>query len=114
MELEQQIAENLLFPIWRCINSDFKEKYKADAWGIYENFLRASSYSASLPQFFEQLKRLIRIDFQLQFDKQIMEVLRGGNDHEVLQTIRMECSYLVLLTRDLNNQRKELFKKTDE
>lgn len=109
----EAIAENLLFPLWRCIASDFKDRYKADAWGMFENFLKAAACSENLFKFVEQFKRLMPTDWQHQHEKQVLQVLQSGKDYEVLTALRTECSYLVLLTRDLNNQRKELFTKKD-
>lgn len=105
----EEMAEKLLYPLWRCVSSDFKERYKADAWGMFENFLKSSACSENLHKFFDQFKRLMPIDWQHQYEKSVLEVLQSGEDYLVLHALRTECSYLVLLTRDLNNQRKELF-----
>ena len=111
---QEEIAENLLFPIWRCIDEDFKNKYKGDAWGIYENFLKTSACNENLKQFFEKLKRLMPMNWQHQYESQILSVLQSGKDNEVLNTIRTGCSYLVLLTRALNNERKQTLKEKYE
>ena len=109
----EKIAQDLLFPLWRCVNEDFKTKYKADAWGIFFYFLKTAACNESLPIFFEKLKRLIPMTWQHQYEKIILETLRSGEDVAVLDKLRNECSYLVLLTRELNTQRKEIFKTND-
>jgi hypothetical protein len=106
----EEVAENLLFPLWRCVSADFKGKYRSDAWGMFENFLKSSACSEDLKKFFDQFKRLIPMDWQHQYEKQVLAVIKAGKDYEVLSMLRSECSYLVLLTRDLNNQRNEQFK----
>lgn len=105
----EQIAESLLFPLWRCLSTDFKHKYRADAWGIFENFLRSSACAADLPKFFDKFKRLAPMEWQHKFEAQILSVLQSDEDETVLALIRSECSYLILLTRILNEERKEQF-----
>lgn len=110
----EEIAGNLLFPLWRCVDDDFKNKYKGDAWGIFENFLKTSACNENLKQFFEKLKRLLPMSWQYQYEKQILSVLQSGKDDAVLAALRSECSYLVLLTRALNNERKQIMKEKYE
>jgi hypothetical protein len=104
----EKIAEELLFPIWQCIDADFKKKYKADAWGYFENFLRSAACAEDLSQFFDKFKRLLPIDWKHQFEKPVLGVIQSGKDYEVLQALRTECGTLILLTRVLNNERKEI------
>lgn len=103
----EEIADRLIYPLWRCVASDFKDKYKGDAWGMFENFLKSSACSENLKKFFDQFKRLIPFEWQHQHEKSVLEVLQSGNDYEILTAIREECSYLVLLTRQLNQQLKK-------
>lgn len=108
---QEAIAENLIFPLWRCVSDDFKNKYKGDAWGYFENFLRSAACAERLTLFFDKFKRLIPMNWQHKYEAQILSVLQSGEDYTILQALRDECSYLVLLARDLNNQRKELLKQ---
>jgi len=106
---EQKIADDLLFPLWRCISADFKSKYRADAWGMFENFLKSAAYCENLKSFLDKFKRLAPVEWQHQFEKQILSVIQSGQDEYVLTALRTECSYLVLLTRILNEERKAQF-----
>jgi hypothetical protein len=106
----EEIAEKMVYPLWRCIKPDFKEKYRADAWGMFENFLKSSACQADLMKFFDQFKRLIPYDGQHNYEKSILEVLQSGQDAQILSKFRSECSYLVLLARSMNEERKEQFK----
>ena len=112
--IHEEIAENLLFPLWRCIDEDFKNKYKGDAWSIFENFLKTSACNENLKQFFEKLKRLMPMNWQHQYEKQILSVLQSGKDDQILNDLRTECAYLVLLTRAMNNERKQNLKEKYE
>lgn len=109
MELQQRVANDLLFPIWQCVATDFKKKYKGDAWGMFENFVKSAACSENLPQFFGKLKQLLPMDWQQRYEKTVTEVLSAGNDYVILDLLRTECAYLVLLTRVLNNEKKEAY-----
>jgi hypothetical protein len=109
----EELAERLLFPLWRCVSADFKEKYKVESWGMFENFLSAAACSEDLPKFLEKFKGLCPMNWQHEQDSTILEMLKSGHDETVLSLLRSECSYLVLLTRDLNNQYKEQFKNKE-
>jgi len=106
---EKHIAEDFVFPLWRCINADFKSKYRADSWGIFENFLKSSAYCENLKIFLDKFMRLIPIEWQHKFEKQILGVIDSGEDDSVLTALRTECAYIVLLTRVLNEEHKEKF-----
>lgn len=105
----QTIAEKLLFPLWRCISSDFKDRYKADAWGMFENFLKTAAACENLRSFLDKFKRLMPMDWQHQYESDVLSVIDSGADDFVLTSIRTECAYLVLLTRQLNEARKQKF-----
>jgi hypothetical protein len=112
---QQEVAEKLLFPLFRSIENGYKEKYKRDVWDQFENALRAASYTAKLSAFFENIsKRLPFIPLEVQYLASINEVLSSGIDKQVLNWLRDETSYLTLLTRMINEERKKLYKEEQE
>jgi hypothetical protein len=58
----------------------------------------------------DKFKRLAPVEWQHQFEKQVLSVVESGEDDAVLLALRTECAYVVLLTRALNEQKKEQFK----
>ena len=104
---DEKIAEDLLFPLWRSVSKDYKAKYKFDAWQHFENFVITSANSADLKAFLTKLKRLIEIRIQQRFEKQILSVLQHSDGKIILNELRKNAPYLILLTRALNNQLKE-------
>lgn len=108
-EIKEKIAADLLFPIWQCVDSDFKKKYKGDAWGMFENFVKSAACAENLAQFFGKLKQLLPMDWQQCHEQTVLTVLSAGDDHVILDLLRSECAYLVLLTRALNNEKKEAY-----
>ena len=109
---EKDIAEYLLYPIWSGVSADFKKKFKGDTWGIFENFLKTSACNANLKQFYDKLKRLLPMMLTFEQEKAVLSVLNSGYDELVLEKLRTECAYLVLLTRSMNEERKQV--KKDE
>lgn len=109
----EKIAEDLTFPLWRCIDAEFKSKYRSDAWGIFENFLKSAAFCEDLKSFLDKFKRLAPIVWQHQFEKQILSVIQSEMDEEILLSLRTECAYIILLTRALNEERKEQFRNED-
>jgi hypothetical protein len=107
--VKQKVAQDLLFPLWQCVDSDFKKKYKADAWGMFENFVKSAACAENLAQFFGKLKQLLPMDWQQRHEESVLAVLSAGDDHLLLDLLRSECAYLVLLTRALNNEKKEAY-----
>lgn len=104
----EEIAEKLLYPIWRSITDEFKDRYKADAWNIYENFIKTAACNPTLSLFYDKLKRLLPIDVKIKYEKELLSALSSNKDEEVLNLLRTETGYLVLLTRALNNERKNI------
>lgn len=103
---QEKVAEDLLFPLFRCIEEGYKERYYRDIWDQYEHAVRSASYTSKVPMFLENLKNRIPLHIQSQYLNQINSVLQAGADRQLLTWLRDETSYLILLTRVLNQDRK--------
>lgn len=108
---DEQIAERLLFPLWKGASKSLKEKYKSDSWGMFENFITSAACNATLAEFFQKITRLMKIDVRSSDKEIVLQVIQSGEDYETLQAIRTKSGYLTLLTRALNEKRKETLKK---
>lgn len=108
-EIKEKIAKDLLFPIWQSVSTDFKKKYMRDSWDMFENFVKSAACSENLAQFFGKLKQLLPMDWQQRYEESVLTVISAGDDHVILDLLRSECAYLVLLTRALNNEKKEAY-----
>jgi len=114
MEINQQvIGESLLFPLFRCIDDSYKERYKKDVWEQFENNIRAASYTAKLSTFYENITRQMPIVMQRQYGDEILKIIQSGMDKEVLNWLRDETTYLVLIARMRNEDRKKDLKERD-
>ncbi|PSJ71636.1 hypothetical protein C7N43_38285 [Sphingobacteriales bacterium UPWRP_1] len=103
----EEVAIGFIFPIWRCLNADIKQKYGADTWGMFENFVRTSASQPSLQTFLEKMKRLIKIEFRVEEQKQVLEFIQNAPAQKTLTLLRTQPSYIILIVRDANTQLKE-------
>lgn len=107
MITQEQIAEQLLWPLWRSITEDYKSKYKRDCWDHFENAIKSASYTSSLKVFLEIFKRRLPCEIQAQYAKNILSIVDAGEDVSILNILRKETTYLVVLVRLKNQERKE-------
>lgn len=110
---QQQIGEDLLFPLFRCLNDGYKKKYLKDVWQQFENNIRASAYTSKLTMFFENITRCMPIEIERQYAEGLIPILNSGKDKQILTWLRDETTYLVLLARMKNEDRKAAMKPPD-
>lgn len=110
MVTQETVAEKLLWGLWRSISEDYKTQYPREIWEHFENALRSASYTDSLKVFLTNFQRRIPIDLQAQYNKEILSVVEAGEDERVLNWLRTETTYLTMLVRLRNQERKESIK----
>lgn len=108
---QEVVAENLLWGLWRSITEDYKTHYPREIWEHFENALRSASYTDSLKVFLTNFQRRIPIDIQAQYNKDILSIVEAGEDDKVLNWLRGETTYLTMLVRLRNQERKESLKE---
>lgn len=106
---EDLIADKLLWPLWRCVSDEYKSKYKKDVWDHFENAVKSASYTGSLKVFLSNFQKRLPVDLQAQYAKDIMSVVDSGNDDEALNLLRQETTYLVMVVRLRNQDRKTAY-----
>lgn len=108
---QQQVGEELLFPLFRCLDDGYKKKYVKDIWEQFENNIRASAYTSKLTMFFENITRQMPINLERQYAEEVIKILNSGLDKTVLTWLRDETTYLVLVARMKNEDRKTALKE---
>lgn len=111
---QEDVAEKLLWGLWRSISDDYKMKYPRDIWEHFENAIRSASYTGNLKGFLTLFQRRLPLDLQVQFTKDIKFVIDAGQDEQVLEWLRTETTYLMMLVRIANQRRKDDFKAYQE
>lgn len=107
---QEKVAENLLWGLWHSIKEDYKCQYPREIWEHFENALRSASYTDSLKIFLTNFQRRIPICIQAQYNKDILSIVEAKEDDTVLNWLRTETTYLTMLVRPLNQDRKESIK----
>lgn len=102
---QQRVADDLLFPLFRCISDTYKSRYNRNIWEQFENSIRSAAYTGKLKVFITKYQRIMPSDLQAQYTKRILSVIECGEDKQVLEWLRDETAYLVLLTRLANQKR---------
>lgn len=105
--MKDKIVTELLFPIWRGIDKDFKSQYAKNIWDIFEANVRSCASSANLPQFLERIKSKMKVSIHNKYNKQIIDFIDQSDDAEVLSTMHSETSYLIIKTNIINEQNKQ-------
>lgn len=104
---QEQLASDLLWPLWRCTADDYKDRYKREIWDHFENAVRSAAYTGSLKRYLENFQSRLPVEIQAQYIKPIMGVINCGLDTEVLTWLRDETKYMVMLVRLENQTRRE-------
>lgn len=107
MVTQEQVAERLLWPLWRSVTEDYKSRYKRDVLEHFENAVRAAAYTGRLRTYLSNFQGRIPCDIQSQYMKDILSIVETGCDDEILDWLRDETTYLVMLVRIRNQERKE-------
>lgn len=110
----QLVAENLLWPLWRCVDDSYKDRYKREIWEQFENAIRSAAYTAKLTTFITNFKNRIPVNLEAQYMSLIRTIIECGLDSDVLNWLRDETTYLVMITRLMNQDRKDSYKEPVE
>lgn len=108
---KEDVAKNLIFPLFRGISDAYKSNQFAGIWEQVETRCRAAARSTnSLPRWLETVTAQLRITITNEYMNDVLEVMNAGQDEEILDWIRNETTLLVMYARLLNQNRKEFMK----
>jgi hypothetical protein len=111
---DEEVASNLLTPLWRGISVDYKGKYARNIWQQFEDNIRSAAYTARASEFLSKVVARLGITIAADDVKQVSELVGSGQDRALLKMLRDDTTLLVLLVRADNEERKEKFKKAKE
>lgn len=112
MITQEQVADKLLWPLWRCVTDDYKSRYKREIWDHFENAVRSAAYTGSLRTYLANFQARIPVTLQQQYMKSIREVVDANCDSTILDWLRDETTYMVMLVRLANQDRREAFEES--
>lgn len=105
----QQIADGLLWPLWRGIPDGYKRKYARSIWQQFEDQVRSSAYTSSLSRFLENIGRRLNVEWANAEDAALVAVfvqMAPAEAREALNILRSESTAAILLVRLRNEERK--------
>jgi len=108
----EQIANDLLTPLWRGIAPEYKKKYRIDIWEQFTNRIRSASYTtARLPVFLETITTRLGISLHATDLEKVMAIIQSLEAPTILTLLRNDTVLLVALVRLANEERKEQWEK---
>jgi hypothetical protein len=102
----QRIVDDLLWPLWRGIDSGYKKKYAQSIWQQYADNIRSAAYTDRLSVFFEKLSQRLSVTIRTEDVARVSAVLVSGEDTPVIKMLREDTLALVLICRLKNEDRK--------
>lgn len=104
------LAARFLFAHWRAIDSDLKRKYAREIWRMVQDAVRtAANQTASLLDFSHKLCRRfgdMQVGSNAAERKFLADLYAKHLDGVLLRAFRDVPEYIILLTRDLNDQQR--------
>jgi hypothetical protein len=104
---QDNIAEGMLYPLFRCIDDQYKVRYALNIWEQFEGAIRSAAYTGSLKTFLSNFSKRMPIYLQGQYIENITFALESGEDDKILTWLRDETAYMTLLVRLMNQKRRE-------
>lgn len=102
-----QLATDLLAPLWRGVNSDYKRKYSYSIWKQFEDNVRSAAYTSRLSHFLSRITQRLGIEIREADAGTVARVIESGDDRAVLRSLRDETTLLVLMVRVANEERRK-------
>ena len=91
------------------MSDEYKVRYLRTIWEQFENGIRSAAYTSRLSTFLENITKHLPIEVQAKHLEEVMQVIQSGQDEQILNWLREETTYLIMLTRLENQNRKEAF-----
>lgn len=110
----EEVARQLLTPLWRGISNDYKAKYARNIWEQFENAIRSAAYTARAADFLSRITTRLGSTIHSTDVQAVSETIGDGQDRALLKMLREDTTLLVLLVRADNEGRKEKFRKAKE
>ena len=110
----QEIADRLLWPIWRGMPEAYKIKYARSIWQQFEDNIRSAAYTSSLALFFERICRRLGSELRSDDVSIVANSITACDSGSTLRTLREEATLLTLLCRLKNQERKDQYKRDAE
>ncbi len=110
MEPQYERAKHILGPIWRGIPSEYKVKYALNIWTQFEHQVRSAAHTTNVTKFISIICAKLQAVISDRDLFSFLAAVGAGDDREILRVLRDESTYVVLLVRTENEERREAWK----
>ena len=114
MPTHQEIADDLLTPLWQGISPEYKSKYRRSIWQQFEDNIRSAAYTAKLSTFLSKITQRLGVEIAGRHVQQVTVLMDNAEDKAVLKMLRDETALLVLMVRVANEERKEKYEQKNK
>lgn len=119
-KLSEQLRQNavsLVSVVWHGINfNNINSRRRMKIYEEYENKIKSASMTGKISIFLNKLCEKMDSNISDADAPKVLEVIRGIEaqdlDLELLDILRSESAYIILLMREANNELKEKSKQT--
>ena len=94
-----QIADDILAPLWAGIPREYKTKYSYSVWDQFQDNVRSAAYTSRLSLFLSKITARLGISLNERDVKRVVAAVSSGEDREVLRALREDTALLVLMVR---------------
>ena len=115
VDIETETTE-LLLAFWLSIDKKMKERY-SKMWGIFKNNVKTAlerTHTGRLTEFVSNLAKNLDIDELGEYREQresVMGIVRMGFDTQILNKLRTELDWCIMLTQEARDKRFESIKQ---
>lgn len=112
---QKEIAQNLLLPLWRCVDAEFKKSSGKEVWRYFEQFVRTAATSPTLSRFFGAFKRLCPFEWSTYHSEGLVAYMQSCDESQVLKMLRGDdLALIIIFTREAAKASYEEHLKTKE
>jgi hypothetical protein len=110
----EDIANRLLIPLWRCLPKAYKMKYARTIWDQFEAQIKNAASTSDKARFMTLFCQRMQCTLLTDDVADTAVFLAEADGRQLLKSLREETTYLVLLVRVANEQRKEEWARQKE
>jgi hypothetical protein len=103
---EYHAALRLLIPLWRGMDTAYKQRYARNIWEQFENNIRAAAYTSSVSRFINTFCSRMPVYVTSDTLADVVASVGVTSERALLRQLREEATTLVLMVRLENEQRQ--------
>ena len=112
--IRDALVAQLLTPIWRSIDSDYKRKYSMTIWSQFEAAIKSCARERSMPLVLEKLCKKFPVEISAEHTALVASAATSDDGAAMLRIMRTEATLLVVMVRLENEARKPAQFKTEK